>query len=93
MRMSVSNQTERIEMRVPASNKSSLQRAATLRGQTLTDFVLQAALESAVQTIEKHEIIQLNQTASSAFYELLQNPPKPNSALQKAANAHAKRYE
>ena len=90
--MSTLNQTERIEMRVPASNKSSLQRAAVLRGQSLTDFVLQAALESAIQTIQKHEIIGLSQTASSTFYELLQNPPKPNSALKKAASAHAKRY-
>jgi uncharacterized protein (DUF1778 family) len=90
--MSTSHQIERIEMRIPASNKHNLLRAAALRGQSLTDFVLQAALESAVQTIEKHEVIALNKATSSVFYELLQNPPKPNAALKKAALGYAKRH-
>jgi uncharacterized protein (DUF1778 family) len=83
---------ERLEMRLVTTSKASLQRAAALKGQSLTDFVIQAALDAAVQTIQAHEAIQLNADASMAFSAALLQPPKPNKALRDAAQRYAKQY-
>jgi uncharacterized protein (DUF1778 family) len=83
---------ERLEMRVVTSSKASLQRAAALKGQSLTDFVIQAALEAAVQTIQTYDVIQLNTDASKAFSTALLEPSKANRSLQNAARRYAKRY-
>jgi uncharacterized protein (DUF1778 family) len=83
---------ERIYMRVLTDSKKSLLRAAALRGQSLTDFIMEAALQTAMQTIQDHEFIRLSSEASKQFSALLQNPPTPNANLKKAAQQYAKRY-
>lgn len=81
---------ERLEARIPASVKRTIQRAARLEGQTLTDFLLQTATEAARRVIHEHEIIDLTQRDQEAFAEALLNPPAPSPALKKAAQ-HYKR--
>jgi uncharacterized protein (DUF1778 family) len=81
---------ERLEMRIQAENKLDLQRAAAMRGQSLTDFVLQAALERAETTIQAQTVIRLNAEASKLFAEMILNPPAPNAKLKKAAQRHGR---
>ena len=79
----------RLEARISQDLKRRLEYAASLRGATLTEFVVQSAQEAAVRTIRDNEVLTLSERASAAFAELLLNPPRPN----KRAMAAAKRYK
>ncbi len=79
----------RLEARIPPAIKRRLEYAASLRGTSLTEFVMQSAHEAAVRTIRENEVLTLNEEASAAFAKLLLNPPRPN----RTALAAAKRYK
>jgi len=79
----------RLETRISSQVHSTIKRAAEIQGRTVTDFVVQAALEAATKTIEDSHIIQLSIEGQQAFAEALLNPPEPNDALKKAFTKHA----
>ena len=79
---------ERIEARVTADEKEIVQRAATLSGSSLTDFVMRSALEAARATIRAHQVIELSVSDSQTFVAALIDPPEPNENLR----ALARRY-
>ena len=53
----------------------------------MTTFILGAALQQAQSVIEEHERVKLSQRDSLLVMELLENPPKPNAKLRRAARA------
>lgn len=75
----------RLEARLPAEVSSLLKRAAEIEGRTLTDFVVTAAREAALRTIEANEIVRLSVEDQRILAEALLDPPAPNAALVKAA--------
>jgi uncharacterized protein (DUF1778 family) len=79
----------RLEARISPDLKRSLEYAASLRGASLTEFVVQSAQEAAMRTIRENEVLTLSARAREAFSELLLNPPRPN----RKAIAAAKRYK
>jgi len=79
----------RLEARISPDLKRRLEYAASLRGATLTEFVVQSAQEAATRTIRENEVLTLSERASAAFAEFLLNPPRPNQQ----AMAAAKRYK
>ena len=82
-------QVARLEARISPDLKKRLEYAASLRGTTLTEFVVQSAQEAAARTIRENHVLTLTERTSVAFAELLLNPSRPN---QKALAA-AKRYK
>lgn len=77
----------RITARLSAEKQEILQLAADLSGSTLNQFIVQSALRAAEQVIEQEEIIRsirLTMDESKRFFALLDEPPKPNEALQRA---------
>ena len=76
--------TARLEARLPADVLEVLKRGAEIQGRTLTDFVVTAAREAAVQAIEEHHIIRLSLADQRAIAEAILNPPEPNEALKRA---------
>jgi|SRR5205823_9095801 len=81
---------ERLEARIPAAQKRILERAASLRGTSLTDFVLASAHEAATRTIKDFETLSLFDEAREVFMQALMNPPEPNKALRAAASRYRK---
>ena len=57
-------------------------------GASITDFVVLAAQQAAVETIRDFESLTLSSEASRAFVDALLNPPAPNAALRAAAQRH-----
>lgn len=82
---------ERLETRVASAHKKLFERAAAMRGQTLTDFVTTSLIESAVNTVKMFEGLELDAANSKAFAATLLNPPKPSDRLRKAAKNYRKR--
>ncbi len=77
---------ERLEARIPAAQKRILERAASLRGTSLTDFVLASAQEAATKTIRDFEMLRLCDEARDVLVKALLNPPAANRPLRAAAD-------
>ena len=79
----------RLEARISPDLKRRLEYAASLRGTTLTEFVVQSAHEAATRTIRDNEVLTLREDARIAFAKFLLNPPRPT----RKAMAAARRYK
>ena len=79
--------TDRMNIRVKPEVKARLLRAAALRHTDLTSFVTQSALREAETVIAEAETIKLSERDFTHVLELLDNPPKRNAKLRKAAEA------
>jgi len=77
--------TGRLEARVSLELKRLFQRAADLQGVTLSDFLIGSARQVALQTLQEHELIQLNQRDTASFVAALLEPPPPGRRLRAAA--------
>ena len=75
---------DRVAARVPEDVKKRWQRAATMRGQTLTDFLIVAANTATDETFLEHERIELSQRDQIKLAEMLVRPPKINAAMSRA---------
>ena len=82
--------TERIGVRVPVEVFDTMHRAAELCGATLNQFLVQACLKEAQAVIEREQRLKLSHRDTRQLLDLLENPPKPNSALR-AAQARYKK--
>ncbi|MFN0167560.1 MAG: DUF1778 domain-containing protein [Bryobacteraceae bacterium] len=76
--------TARLEARLPAHILALLKRAAEMQGRTLTDFVVTAARDAAVRTIEEAEIVRLSVEDQRLIAEAILNPPEPTTTLRRA---------
>lgn len=83
------SKTERLEARLSADLKALLVRAAALQGQSLTDFVLAAAAETARQVIRESEVLELSERDQAAFAASLLDPPEASERLKEAARRHS----
>ena len=68
----------RLEARVTEEQKQLLERAAFLRGQNLTEFMVSVLAEVAMQTIKDRQLLELTDHDRAAFAEALLNPPAPS---------------
>jgi uncharacterized protein (DUF1778 family) len=84
-----SSADERLEARISTEQKRLFKEAATLRGVTLTDFVVSSVHEAAVRTLEARHVIEVSQNDQRAFVDALSHPPAPNSALRRAWARHS----
>jgi uncharacterized protein (DUF1778 family) len=77
----------RVELRVKPDEKTILARAAALQHMDLTGFILSKLLPEARAVIERAERLALSGRDSLKVLDLLENPPKPNARLKRAARA------
>jgi len=75
---------ERIDARIRPDQKERIERAAHLRGTSVSDFIIQNADDAAKKTIEDHEVWTLRGEAARAFAEAILNPPEPGPRLKAA---------
>jgi uncharacterized protein (DUF1778 family) len=80
-----SRKQERLEARVTPDQKRLIERAAELRGTTITEFVVVSAQQAATDTIKDFETLTIRDEAREAFIRAVLNPPAPNQAALAAA--------
>jgi uncharacterized protein (DUF1778 family) len=78
----------RIEARISPEMLTVVKRAAEIQGRSVSDFVVAAAQEAALRTIEETAIIRLSVEDQRLMMDAVLNPPDPNEALRKAFEAH-----
>ena len=71
----------RLVARTSADVHATLQRAADYSGSTLSQFLIECAMERALSIIERTETLHLSKAGADALFEALENPPKPNEKL------------
>lgn len=76
---------ERIDIRLRPQQKSAIEKAAYIKGLTVTDFIIQHALENAQRTIREYETWTLEQPDAELFAAALSNPASLGARLSKAA--------
>ncbi len=86
----IAQRQERISLRVSPQSKHKLERAATYSEKTLTDFVIDVALQKADAIVREYEVIALTAEEWGRFQKILLNPPQPNKRLKKAFAEHAR---
>ena len=71
-----------IRIRTTAEAKAILNRAAALRGQKLSEFMLESARRQAEETILDQRTFFLDDKAHARFVALLDSPPKPSAKMR-----------
>ena len=80
----------RLEARITPQQKRLFERAASLRGSSVTDFVVDSAQQAALAAIRDFRVLKLDREDSLTVARMLLNPPAPNRALAKAAASYQK---
>ena len=75
----------RLEARLLPEQRRRIERAASHKGLSVSDFVVQAADEAAAKAIEQHETWILKEQDWAAFIDAIENPWEPNERLKAAA--------
>lgn len=79
---------ERLHIRMDASAKRMLEKAAAYKHKSLSEFVILHALDSAEKVVREHESQSLSQPDWDVFMKALENPPKPDRKLKEAFQLH-----
>ena len=87
--MATAMRTERTEARLLPEQKQRIERAARIKGVSISDFIVQNADEAAIRTIQQHETWTLDLRDRELFIDALLNPPEPGAHLRQAV----KRYK
>jgi len=86
---SMATNTERKDTRLVARTsvevQEIIQRAADYSGATLSQFLIESAMEKARNVIERTETLHLSMAGADALFAALENTPKANTKLLKAA--------
>jgi uncharacterized protein (DUF1778 family) len=89
--MALALRTERTEARLLPEQKKRMERAARLKGLSLSDFIVQHADEAAIKTIQQHTTWTLEDRDRDFFVQALLNPPEPSDYMKAAVKRYWKR--
>lgn len=89
MATTTTTSSARLTARVPESVHAMIEEAAALRGATVNQFLVQAAMEQAQKVLEEERVVRLSRRDARAFFAALENPPPVNAAMKRAARRHA----
>lgn len=76
---------ERLDVRLTREKKELIEQAAAASGQTVTDFTVSTLCRRARKVLRDEQVLVLSDRDRDAFLAALENPPKPNRALLRAA--------
>jgi uncharacterized protein (DUF1778 family) len=83
--------TERIELRAEPEREQRIRYAAKLAGQSLTDFMLDAASERAEEVITSAHVTVVPADFFDALWDALDEAPQANARLARAFKEARKR--
>jgi len=83
---------ERIDVRLRREQKESIEKAAHIKGLTITDFIIQNAVENAQRTIREYEVWTLELPDAELFAEALAAPPSLGPRLTDAAQRYKEEF-
>lgn len=82
---------ERVEARLNPEQKRRIKYAASLKGSSISDFMVSSADDAAVRAIEQREVWTLTDWDRDAFVKALLHPPAPSPRMKVAARRYKSR--
>jgi uncharacterized protein (DUF1778 family) len=82
---------ERLEARVTPAQKRLIERAAALRGTSVTELVVASAQQAATNAIREFDVLHLRDEAREVFIHAVLHPPAPSDTARAAAKRYRKR--
>ena len=82
---------ERVEARLNPEQKRCIEYAASLKGTSISDFMVSSADDAAVRAIEQHEVWTLTGRDREAFVKALLHPPAPSARMRAAVRRYRTR--
>ena len=73
--------SNQMSVRITPKAKQIIEQAATITGQTVTDFVVATSTAMARQVIEQNRVITMSQVAFDEFAAILDAPARPITLL------------
>jgi uncharacterized protein (DUF1778 family) len=83
MSKTADKRSERVTLRMTPAAKRTLQEAAALSNKSLSEFVLDSALNAAEEFLPDRRVFYLDKERWDAFMAALNAPPKDNPQLRK----------
>jgi uncharacterized protein (DUF1778 family) len=77
------SKTERIDLRASLAAKELLREAAEICHKSVSEFILDASLAQAHQTLADRRVFKLDDKAWKEFQKILDRPVSPNPRLKK----------
>jgi uncharacterized protein (DUF1778 family) len=74
---------ETLNLRVPAAERSLIDRAAKSSGKTRTDFILGAARRAAEEELLDRSLFLVSPASYTKFLAMLDAAPRPNAKLRR----------
>jgi uncharacterized protein (DUF1778 family) len=81
--------SEHVVARVSVKQKRLFERAAALRNQPLSQFMINTLQREAEATLRAYDVVTLSLRDSEHFAALVLDPPAPTAALRSALERHA----
>jgi uncharacterized protein (DUF1778 family) len=82
----------RLNVRLPSDLKQTIEQAAAVLGQSITDFTISTVVREARHVIQDAQVTRLSNRDRDAFLGALESADaKPNNALKTAARRFKKR--
>ncbi len=82
----------RLNVRLPSDLKQTIEQAAAVLGQSITDFTVSTVVREARHVIQDAQVTRLSNRDRDAFLDALESADtKPNNALKAAARRYKKR--
>jgi uncharacterized protein (DUF1778 family) len=88
--MATTASNTRLDVRLGEEQKRLIERAAGVMGQTVSAFTVSTLVNHAGEVVERFGMLRLSDRDRDAFLDALDNAPKPNARLRKAAKLHAR---
>ena len=88
MNSSIERKDQRLVARTSTEVQEFIQRAADYSGATVSQFLVESALENARQVIERTETLRLSTAGTDALLAAMERPPKINNRLREAAQSY-----
>lgn len=79
---------ERVNFRLDRRKKLLIERAAAIKGLSVTDFAVMTLCREATEVVRSEEAQVLTDRDRDAFLAALASPPRPAAKLLKAAAAY-----
>lgn len=80
----------RLDFRLSPRHRRIIERAASLTGQSISDFAVTSLVHAAQSTLERAAVTQLTARDRDRFLKLIDSDAKPNKALRAAARNYRK---
>lgn len=82
----------RIDLRITQEQKELLERAAALKGVSLSAYTLSYVLPAAKQEVDSHERLVLSNRDRDLFMSVMENPPRLKGKLKSAIRKYQEKY-